>query len=148
MPDTIALLNNKTFLMHKNASGKWEKLVSITKYPQPGGERERVEVTRLDDTKKRYILGLEDVAALTFEANYLKDEYDKVNALSGTLGTYSLCFGDQMGTDGRWEWTGDVSVYVNEGESGGARKMTLTFSDEGDEAITEADPLTSDELAA
>lgn len=150
MPEAIALLTNKTYLMHKNAEDKWEQLVSITKYPQIGGEPEQVDATRLDDTKKRYINGLEDTQALTFESNYLKEDYSKLNDLDAaeTMETYRLCFGDKLGTDGCWEWSGKLSVYLSEGENNGVRKMSFTISDEGDEAIKEVEPLTEADLAA
>lgn len=146
----IALLTNKTYLMHKNAEGKWEDFIAITKYPQIGGEPERIEVTRLVDTKKRYINGIQDAQSLTFEANYNKDDYAMLNelAVADSLEVFRLCFGDNLGTDGCWEWTGKVSVFVSEGESNAARKMTFTISDEGDVEITEVDPLTAEDIAA
>ena len=147
MPE-IALLTNKTFLMHKNAEGKWAKLVDITKYPQIGGEPERIEVTRLTDTKKRYINGLQDSQSLGFEANYLKEDYAKLNELAGSLETFRLCFGDNLGTDGCWEWSGKLSVTISEGESNAARKMSFTISDEGETEISEVEPLASAEIAA
>lgn len=150
MSEKIALLTNKTYLMHKNADGKWENLVGITKYPQIGGEPEQVEVTRLCDTKKRYINGLEDTQKLEFGANYTKEDYSKLNAIvaSGEVEEYCICFGDELGTDGRFEWSGRMALFLSEGESGGARKMTFTISDEGEEPISEVDPLTEDQLAA
>lgn len=150
MPEKIALLTNKTYLMHQNAEGKWENLVGITKYPQIGGEPEQVDVTRLCDTKKRHINGLEDSQKLEFEANYLKEDYAKLNDIvtSGEIEKYCLCFGDNLGVDGRFEWSGRMSLFISPGESGGARKMTFTISDEGEEPISEVDPLTADDLAA
>lgn len=147
MSEPIALLTNKTFLMHK-VSEKWEKFIDITKYPQLGGEPEKIDVTRLTDTKKRYINGLEDSSSLTFDANYTKEGYTKVNALdtAESLETFRLCFGDELGTDGCFEWEGRVSVYIAEGESNGARKMHITISDEGEEAIHEVDPLTAEQI--
>jgi len=150
MPEVIAMLTNKTFLLQKVADGKWENFIDITKYPQIGGEAEQVEVTRLCDSVKRYINGLQDSQSLVFEANYTKTDYDKAKALqtAGTVGTFRLCFGDQLGTDGCWEWSGKVSVYLAEGESNGARKMTFSISDEGEDPITEVDPLTEQDIAA
>lgn len=150
MAGEIALLTNKTFLMKKDSSNKWKKLIDITKYPQIGGEPDTIEVTRLTDLKKRYINGLQDSQKLSFEANYLKDDYSALNtiAASGKVETYCLCFGDELGTDGRFEWSGKMSVYLSEGESNAARKMTFTISDEGDEPISEVEPLTEGDLAA
>ena len=150
MSETIALLTNKTFLMHMNESGMFEDFISITKYPQVGGEPEQIEVTRLCDTKKRYINGLQDSQSLAFEANYTKADFDKARSLekAGTLETFRLCFGDTLGTDGCFEWSGKISVFVSEGESNAARKMTITISDEGETEITEVEPLTPDQIVA
>ena len=145
-----ALLTNKTFLMKKNESGKYEELIGITKYPQIGGEPEQIEVTTLRDVKKRYINGLEDTQKLEFGANYTKENYSKLNAIvaSGAVETYCLCFGDELGTDGRFEWSGRMALFLSEGESNAARGMTFTISDEGDQPISEVEALTSDDLAA
>lgn len=149
MSDAIALHVNKTFLMHKNADGKWAVLVPTTNYPQIYGEPGTVEATRLTDGKKRYINDIPDSQPMAFNANYLKDDFDALRTLekAGTLETYRLCFGDQLGTDGCWEWQGKISVRVEAGESG-ARKMAFSITDEGENAITEVDPLTEDQLAA
>ena len=151
MAETVnALLTNKTFLMKKNADGKWEELIGITKYPQIGGEPEQIEVTTLRDVKKRYINGLEDTQKLEFGANYTKENYSKLNAIvaAGGMETYCLCFGDELGTDGRFEWSGRMSLYLSEGESNAARGMTFTISDEGDEPISEVEALTTEDLVA
>ena len=145
----IALLTNKTFLLIKDASADtWSKLIDITKYPQIGGEPEQIEVTRLTDLKKRYINGLQDTQSLTFEANYLLEDYRRLNAeeVTDNMNTYRLCFGDELGTDGCFEWSGKISVFVSEGESNAARKMTFTISDEGDTAIQEVEPLTEADI--
>lgn len=153
MPDTqevYALLTNKTFLMKKDAEGKWAKLVDIAKYPQIGGEPEQIEVTTLSDTKKRHINGLEDTQKLEFGANYTKTAYSKLNAIvaSGNMETYRLCFGDELGTDGCWEWSGRMALYISEGESNTARAITFTISDEGEDPISEVEALTDADLAA
>ena len=144
----IALLTNKTFLMKKNSEGKWEDFIGITKYPQLGGEPEKIEVTRLKDTKKRYINGIQDSASMTFEANYTKEEYSKLNdpSVKDTINTYRLCFGDNLGTDGCFEWSGKISPFISEGESNAARKMTFTISDEGEKELCEVEPLTAEQV--
>ena len=147
----IALLTNKTFLMKKNSdTSKWKKLIDITKYPQIGGEPEQIEVTRLTDVKKRYINGLQDTQKLEFGANYTKEDYSAMNtiATSGKVETYCLCFGDEKGTDGRFEWSGKMSLYISEGESNAARGMTFVISDEGEQPIHEAEPLIESDIEA
>lgn len=138
----IALLTNKTFLMRKTGDNKWEKLIDITKYPQLFGEADTHEVTRLSDSRKRYIKGLEDANSLGFEANYTNENRAKLEEVkaSGAMDTYRLCFGDEVGTDGCFEWSGYLSYYVQEGEANGVRKLSFTISDEGDEALKEVKP--------
>ena len=149
MPEAIAMLTNKTFLMKKDSSSKWAKFIDITKYPQIGGTPEKIEVTRLSDTKKRYILGLQDSEDLEFEANYLLADYQKLTdvGVTDTINTYRLCFGDELGTDGCFEWSGKVSARIDGGESNNARKLIFTISDEGEKEICEVKALTSAELA-
>ena len=79
MPESIAMLTNKTYLMMENG-GKWSMFLPITKYPQNGGEPDRHEVTRMHDTVKRYILGLQDSSLLSFDSNYTKEDYAKAIA--------------------------------------------------------------------
>lgn len=150
MPETIALLTNKTFLMKKSADGKWAEFVPITKHPQLGSQPDTHEVTRLKDGKKRFMLGLQGSEGLPFEANYLPADYQKVTDVSvtDTVNVYRLCFGDMLGTDGCFEWSGKVSAYIAEGEPNAPRKMAFTISDEGDQELTEVDALTKDQLAA
>ena len=145
-----AQLTNLTYLLIKDdTTSKYSKLVDITSYPQIGGEPEQVDVTTMSDTKHRYINGLEDTERLEFGANYRKSDYSKLNTISAAdaVRTYSLCFGDMLGTDGRFEWSGRLSLYLSAGESGAARGMSFTISDEGKEAIHEVEPLTNADIA-
>lgn len=149
MPE-IALLTNKTFLMRKTAEGKWEDFIAVTKVPAIGGAPEKIEVTRLKDSKKRYILGLQDSEDLEFEANYLPADYKKLTAadVASSMNTYRLCFGDNLGADGCFEWSGKVSARIDAQESNNARKLIFTISDEGEEAIHEVEALTADQIVA
>ena len=150
MPEVIALLTNKTFLMKKTTDGKWADFIAVTKVPAIGGAPEKIEVTRLKDTKKRYILGLQDSEDLEFEANYLLADYQKLTAadVADAVNTYRLCFGDNLGTDGCFEWSGKVSARIDAQESNNARKLIFTISDEGEEAIKEVEALKSTDIAA
>ena len=137
--NAIAMLTNLTFLMIEkdDQTGTFEKFIDITKYPQLGGEPEQVEVTTLSDKVKRFISGLQDTQKMEFGANYTKAGYKKVNDLmvAGTVKKWRLCFGDEQGSDGCWEWEGRVNGYISEGESGAPRGITFTVSDEGSEAL-------------
>lgn len=136
---SIALLTNKTFLMRRTEDGLWENFLDIIKCPQLGGEAEIIDITRLHDTRSRYMLGLIDSAPLAFEMNYTQESYAKASdpSVTDVLNVYRVCFGDEMGTDGCWEWSGKTSVHILEGEPNAVRKMVVTFSDEGEEPLTE-----------
>lgn len=133
----MAKCTNKTFLMHKAADGDaFAKLIDITEYPDLGGEKEKIDVTTLSDTKKRTINGIEDTGDLQFKSWYEKADYEKLLAIqeAGTVDTYQLWFGEN-GEDGIWEWSGIMAVYPNTGSSNNAREMTFSITDEGAEPL-------------
>lgn len=76
----MAKCTNVTYLMHEKADapGTFEKLIDITEYPDLGGEKEKLDVTTLSDTKKRTINGIEDTGDLAFKAWYEKADYKKL----------------------------------------------------------------------
>ncbi len=76
----MAKCANVTYLMHEKADapGTFEKLIDITEYPDLGGEKEKLDVTTLSDTKKRTINGIEDTGDLAFKAWYEKADYKKL----------------------------------------------------------------------
>ena len=76
----MAKCTNVTYLMHEKADtpGTFEKLIDITEYPNLGGEKEKLDVTTLSDTKKRTINGIEDTGDLAFKAWYEKADYKKL----------------------------------------------------------------------
>lgn len=133
----MAKCTNVTYLMHKGASDEaFSKLVDITEYPDLGGAREKLDVTTLSDKKKRTIDGIEDSGDLDFKAWYEKADYQKLLKIqeAGTVDTYQLWFGEE-GIDGKWEWSGTMSVYATSGSSNAAREMSFSITDEGAEAL-------------
>lgn len=133
----MAKCTNKTFLMHKAKDAEsFAKLIDITEYPDLGGEKEKIDVTTLSDTKKRTINGIEDTGDLQFKSWYEKADYEKLLAIqeAGTVDTYQLWFGEN-GEDGIWEWSGIMAVYPNTGSSNNAREMTFSITDEGAEPL-------------
>ena len=85
--------------MHEKADapGTFEKLIDITEYPDLGGEKEKLDVTTLSDTKKRTINGIEDTGDLAFKAWYEKADYKKLLDLqeAGKVDKYQLWFGEE-----------------------------------------------------
>lgn len=125
----------KSFLMHKVAD-KWEKLVDIKSYPDLGGTPELLETTTLSDGVTTNILGIQSLDALEFECNYDLTEYTKLKALEGKDGEYAVWLGGTeaagvvtpTGSDGKFEFGGQLSVYVNGGGVNEVRNMTVSIA--------------------
>lgn len=130
-----AISTYRTYLMQGTGTTSltWSKLCDIKNFPDLGGEPERIDVTTLSDGQRQYIPGIQDISSTTFSANYDKTVYDAINALSGTQGNYAIWFGatgdigseTPDGSDGKFEWTGDIMAYVNGGDVNAAVEMTI-----------------------
>jgi hypothetical protein len=121
--------------MHK-VTDKWEKLVDIKSYPDLGGTPELLETTTLSDGVTTNILGIQSLDALEFECNYDLTEYTKLKALEGKDGEYAVWLGGTeaagevtpTGSDGKFEFGGQLSVYVNGGGVNEVRNMTVSIA--------------------
>lgn len=82
--------------------------IEIRDFPDLGGAPEKVDITTLSDAKQVGLKGIEAIGALTFTANYTKDEYDRVKTDAGKTLFYSLRF---SATEG-FNWKGSHTVYV------------------------------------
>lgn len=137
-----AISTYQTYLMHKTTtmSGTttvttWENLTPIKSFPDMGGEPERIDVTTLSDAMRKYIPGVQDISSSTFNANYDADELEKINSLRGNQEDYALWFGATGdigsevpdGSDGKFEWTGDIMAYVKGGDVNSAVEMTIVI---------------------
>lgn len=115
----MAISTYKIFLMVKNDS-TYEKLIDIKSFPDLGGAPENLETTTLSDSMQTYIAGIQSLDALEFEANYTKEDYDKIKALEGTTKEFAVWMGGTTegnvltptGTDGKYEFSGQPSVYI------------------------------------
>lgn len=127
----MAISTYMTFLMHGNA-----KLCDIEDFPDLGGEPEMIDVTTLSDKMKKYIAGIQDTSALKFTANYTDTDYEAVEALAGLSEGYSVWFGGTesagvvtpTGSAGKFDFTGELSVYVKGGGVNEAVKMIITIA--------------------
>lgn len=125
----------KSFLMHK-ASSTWEKLVDIKSYPDLGGTPELLETTTLSDSMTTNIMGIQTLDALEFECNYDLTEYSKLKELEGVEhefavwlgGTESAGVATPTGEDGKFEFKGQLSVYVKGGGVNEVRNMTVSIA--------------------
>ena len=133
----MAISTYKVFLMKKGSSeDTWEKVIDIKEFPDLGGEPETLETTTLSDKMQTYIPGIQSLDALTFTANYTKTDFAALKALEGTENTYAVWFGGTegagtltpTGSDGKFSFSGQLSVYVVGGGVNEVVDMTITIA--------------------
>ena len=131
----MAISTYKSFLMHK-ASSTWEKLVDIKSFPDLGGAPELLETTTLSDSMTTNIMGIQSLDALEFECNYTKEDYTKLKALEGADHEFAVWLGGTetggvatpTGSDGKFEFNGQLAVYVNGGGVNEVVNMTVSIA--------------------
>lgn len=139
----MAISTYKAFLMHKGSSA-YEKLIDIKEFPDLGGAPEMLETTTLSDRMQTYIPGIQSLDSLEFTANYTLAEYQKLKAMEGTEKEFAIWFGGTeagdtvtpTGSDGKYAFKGQLSVYVNGGGTNEVVEMTITIAPSS--IITEA----------
>lgn len=131
---TTPISTYKTYLMYKaSGSDTYEKLCDIKSFPDLGGEPERIDVTTLSDPQRKYVPGVQDISSSTFTANYIAADMTKINALSGNQTEFAIWIGattangvdTPTGSDGKWEWTGDIMAFKTGGDVNAAQDMTI-----------------------
>ena len=133
----MAISTYKIFLMKKGSSGDtYEKLVDIKDFPDLGGPPEMLETTTLSDGAQTYIPGIQILDSLEFTANYTKDDYSTLKALEGTETEFAVWFGGTVsggtatptGSDGKFEFSGQLSVFPVGGGVNEVVDMTITIA--------------------
>lgn len=133
----MAISTYQVYLMYKaTAAGSFTKLVDIKDFPDLGGEPELLETTTLSDNMQTYIPGIQSLDALTFTCNYTKTDYTTLKALEGTEYEFAVYFGATVsgttvtpdGSDGKYGFSGKLSVYVNGGGVNEVVNMTVTIA--------------------
>lgn len=131
----MAVSTYKSFLMVQNESA-WEKLIDIKSYPDLGGAPELLETTTLSDPMTTNIMGIQSLDALEFECNYTLVDYTKLKEMEGTDKKFAVWLGGTeaggtvtpTGSDGKFEFAGQLSVYVNGGGVNEVRGMTVSIA--------------------
>lgn len=131
----MAISTYKIFLM-KKTSDTWEKLIDIKDFPDLGGSPELLETTTLSDKMQTYIPGIQSLDALEFTANYTKADYTSLKALEGVENEYAVWFGGTesgetvtpTGSEGKFKFTGALSVYASGGGVNEVVGMTITIA--------------------
>lgn len=131
----MAISTYKVFLMKKEAS-EYTKLVDIKDFPDLGGSPEMLETTTLSDAMQTYIPGIQSLDALEFTANYDKEDYATLAAMKGTKTDFAVWFGGTesggvvtpTGSEGKFEFSGQLSVFVVGGGVNEVVDMTITIA--------------------
>ena len=126
-----------TFLMNLDTESNAKKLVDITSYPDLGGERNTIDITTMSDTIEQSAPGVQTGGTLQFEANYTKENWKAVQAVcDGAQHKFGLYFDTgatglesytPTGDAGKFKFSGEVSTYINGGNTNEARKMTIVI---------------------
>lgn len=131
----MATSSYKSFLMVKNSS-TYEKLIDIVSYPDLGGAPEMLDATTLSDPITVNIMGIQSQDALEFECNYDLEKYTELKAMEGQEKEFAVWLGGTesngtvtpTGSDGKFEFSGQLAVYVNGAGVNEVRKMTVSIA--------------------
>lgn len=126
MANVKALSTINTVLKVGATGAAVARVCAIKSYPDLGGDPEKITVTDLEDTDEASVPGVRSADDMQFTANYTKESHEAVLAVCGKQQIFELDFGAD-GADGKFSWSGQMSVKVNGGEVNGAREMTLTI---------------------
>lgn len=133
----MAINTYKIFLMSKKTSeASYTKLVDIKDFPDLGGAPEMLETTTLSDKMQTYIPGIQQLDALEFTANYTLTDFKKLKELDGQEIDYAVWFGGTesagvvtpTGTDGKYTFTGQLSVFPVGAGVNEVVDMTITIA--------------------
>ena len=132
----MAISTYKIFLMMKGSGSTYEKLVDIKDFPDLGGAPEMLETTTLSDKMQTYIPGIQSLDALEFTANYTKTDFTTLKALEGQEKEFAVWFGASEsggtmtpnGSDGKFEFKGQLSVFPVGGGVNEVVDMTITIA--------------------
>ena len=132
----MAISTYKIFLMKKGDQSAYEKLIDIKEFPDLGGSPEMLETTTLSDSMQTYIPGIQSLDALEFTANYTLADFTALKALDGVENDYAVWFGGTesggvltpIGSDGKFEFKGQLSVFPVGGGVNEVVDMTITIA--------------------
>lgn len=131
----MAISTYKSFLMQKDTTA-WKKLIDIKEFPDLGGAPEMLETTTLSDNMQTHIPGIQSLDSLEFKANYDLDDYKALKALEGEEKEYAVWLGGTetggvltpTGSNGKFKFKGQLSVYANGGGTNEVVDMTITIA--------------------
>ena len=132
----MAISTYKVFLMSSSDGTAYTKLIDIKEFPDLGGEPELLETTTLSDNMQTFINGIQSMDGMSFTANYDKTKFQELKALEGQQKDYAVWFGASgspgeltpTGSDGKFSFKGQLSVYVSGGGVNEVVDMTITIA--------------------
>lgn len=132
----MAISTYKTFLMYSTDGSTYSKLIDIKDFPDLGGSPEMLETTTLSDGMQTYIPGIQSSEALEFTANYTLTDYNTLKAMEDEEYTFAVWLGGTesddavtpTGSNGKYKFTGQLSVFVVGGGTNEVVDMTITIA--------------------
>lgn len=114
----------------------YSKLIDIKEFPDLGGAPELLETTTLSDNMQTFIKGIQTNEGLTFTANYTKTDFSTLKELEDETAHYAVWFGGTesggvatpTGSDGKFSFDGQLSVYAAGGGVNEVVDMTITIA--------------------
>ena len=145
--DTSQLYSTyKTYLMVGSGSPtSYSKLCDIKSYPDLGGAPDLIDMTTLSNKSKIGVPGIQNNDAMTFEANYNPTVFGSVKAYAdGKAYPFAVYFGASAsgstltpdGSDGKFEFSAMLDVFVSGGSVNEGRGMTITLTPTTDFTFT------------
>ncbi len=102
-----------------------DKVTPIKSYPDLFGTPDQIEITDLEDEIQKFVPGVKSADSFEFTANYLLSTFKAIKLLEGQDLNFELDFGNN-GADGKFTWSGQVSVTISGGDVNAAREMVIT----------------------
>lgn len=130
MAGEVAISSQKTYL-YVSANGtdaSYTKLIDVKNIPQIGGEPAKLKCTTLSAEKsEQYIPGLQDQESLGFTANYTKENWKKIAAITNTR-YFQVRIGGTNGEQGIFQMKGTCMPYKNDVSPNSVQEFTIVIT--------------------
>lgn len=110
-----------------DGSSGWTELSKIKTFPELGGTPEQIETTDLTDEIQTFVLGVQQLDVMEFEANYSPAAFKTVKDQASKDLYYRIKLG-KAGALGSVKWQGQHTARISEGEVNGAIGMIIACS--------------------
>ena len=124
----MAILSKGIKLSYSSTgTDSYTDLTDLLEIPSLGGSIDKVDVTTLADTSKKYINGIKDYGDLAFKFNYAKEQFTTLNGLTGSI-NFKVTLPDTTTAT----FSGEPSVSLEGVGVGAAMTYTLNISLDSD----------------